>query len=102
MHCRIEAICSKAGVPAAIFSDNGTNFIGPRNEVIQLKLILAKRRNSVSQFVTNLGMMISPPHLRGLWEAGVKAVKLHLKKIMGKTLLSYELCLRYLFSLKLC
>ena len=46
---------ARRGVPAAIFSDNGTNFIGARNELIQLKLILAKRRNSVSQFATNLG-----------------------------------------------
>ena len=30
------------------------------------------------------------PHFGGLWEAGVKAVKLHLKKIMGNTILSYE------------
>ena len=36
--------------------------------------------------------MIPPraPHFRELWEAGVKAVKLHLKKIMGNTILSYE------------
>ena len=91
----LKRFVARRGVPAAIFSDNGTNFIGARNEVIQLKLILAKRRNSISQFATNLGTqwtMIPPraPHFGGLWEAGVKAVKLHLKKIMGNTILSYE------------
>ena len=91
----LKRFVARRGVPAAIFSDNGTNFIGARNELIQLKLILAKRRNSVSQFATNLGTqwtMIPPraPHFGGLWEAGVKAVKLHLKKIMGNTILSYE------------
>ena len=30
------------------------------------------------------------PHFKGLWEAGTKAVNLHLKKIMGNTILSYE------------
>ena len=91
----LKRFVARRGVPAAIFSDNGTNFIGARKELIQLKLILAKRRNSVSQFATNLGTqwtMIPPraPHFGGLWEAGVKAVKLHLKKIMGNTILSYE------------
>ena len=91
----LKRFVARRGVPAAIFSDNGTNFIGARNELIQLKLILAKRRTSVSQFATSLGTqwtMIPPraPHFGGLWEAGVKAVKLHLKKIMGNTILSYE------------
>ena len=36
--------------------------------------------------------MIPPraPYFGELWESGVKPVKLHLKKILGNTLLSYE------------
>ena len=91
----LKRFIARRGVPAAIISDNGTILFRARNELLHLKLILAKRRDSVSQFATNLGTqwnMIPPraPHFRELWEAGVKAVKLHLKKIMGNTILSYE------------
>ena len=94
----MKRFVASRGVPAAIYSDNGTNFIGARNELIQIKVILAKRRNSVPQFATNLATqwtMIPPlgrraPHFGGLWEAGVTAVKMHLKKIMGNAILSYE------------
>jgi len=30
------------------------------------------------------------PHLRGLWEAGVKSCKYHLKQAMGNTLYTFE------------
>jgi hypothetical protein len=30
------------------------------------------------------------PHMGGLWEAGVKSAKLHLKKCLGKTVLNFE------------
>ena len=32
----------------------------------------------------------SAPHFGGLWEAGVKATKFHLRRVMGEQLLTYE------------
>lgn len=52
----IKRFIARRGVPHAIFSDNGTNFIGARNEIIKLKLILGKRRSSISTFATNRGI----------------------------------------------
>ncbi|GFX09219.1 integrase catalytic domain-containing protein [Trichonephila clavipes] len=32
----------------------------------------------------------SPPHFGGLWEAGVKSLKYHLKRVIGNSILSHE------------
>ena len=100
----LKRFVARRGVPGKMFRDNGKNFFGAWKEVIQLKLILAKRRNSISQFATNLGtqwtMITRAPHFGGLWEAGVKAVKLHLKKIMGITILSYEVFLKLVIQIE--
>ncbi|XP_065361992.1 uncharacterized protein LOC135955567 [Calliphora vicina] len=78
---------SRRGCPVAIYSDNGTNFIGAskllkkeRQEFIkQLKSSVI----SASSFQNLTWHFIPPgaPHMGGLWEAGVKSFKAHLKKM---------------------
>ena len=40
------------------------------------------------------------PNFRGLWEAGVRSVKTHLKRILGDTSLTYEVFSTTLISKK--
>ena len=42
------------------------------------------------------------PNFGGLWEAGVKSVKSHLKKILGETSLTYEELSTTLISIEAC
>ena len=53
-------VLKQGRVPEHIFSDIRTNFVGTINELLKLKLILSKKRNSVSQFVADNGTL-------GIW-----------------------------------
>lgn len=79
-----------------IYSDNGTNFIGAWKE---LKLYQQDLKQEFETGVTNhlakygtTWHFIPPlsPHFGGLWEAGVKSMKHHLRRIVGETKLTYE------------
>ncbi|XP_073831520.1 uncharacterized protein [Musca autumnalis] len=77
---------SRRGCPACIYSDNGTNFV----EAVDLL-----KRDRIA-FVKNLQNSIlqnnfhQDPHMGGLWEAGVKSFKTHLKKSIPKMNFTFE------------
>lgn len=75
---------SRRGCPLHIYSDNGKNFVGASREIANDFLTTA-RSNVVSNFLhQNLSWHFIPPgapHMGGLWEAGVKSFKTHLKKV---------------------
>ena len=88
----IRRFISRRGCPARIFSDNGTNFIGSLNDLIKLKRILREKYGTdcLPQAVLDLGINWSTipakaSHFGGLWEAGVKSMKLLLFKTIGTT-----------------
>ena len=82
--------------PRRMYSDNGTNFVGSRNEIDALQAALAKKAaNSLPSHSAATGIdwvHIPPraPHFGGLWEAAVKSAKLHLKKVLGANVLTFE------------
>lgn len=78
--------------PHTIYCDNGTNFVGANNE---LGRMLRSAQNSVYEFANDEGIkfLFSPPYsptFGGIWEAGVKSAKFHLKRIMGNASLTFE------------
>ncbi|XP_033221170.1 uncharacterized protein LOC117175573 [Belonocnema kinseyi] len=80
-----------------IHSDNGTNFVGARNELKELGELLrnCEFQESVTDFLANVQItwhMIPPhaPNFGGLWESAVKSAKKHLKIVIGETRLKFE------------
>lgn len=87
---------SRRGTPRALFSDNGTAFVGASNIFSrdQANFLSQVKRNLLSHHVyqTIEWHFIPPgaPHMGGLWEAGVKSFKTHLKKITDAQNFTFE------------
>ncbi|KAG7305743.1 hypothetical protein JYU34_009868 [Plutella xylostella] len=88
----LNRFMARRGRPQTIYSDHGSNFIGGFNELSDLF------RNSLSDIPTILShdeidfKFIPPysPHFGGIWEAAVKSVKHHLRRVLALAHLTYE------------
>jgi len=52
-------------------------------------------QEEINNFITTEGVrwhFIPPdsPHFGGLWEAGIKSMKYHMRRVMGNTCISFE------------
>ncbi|XP_046810005.1 uncharacterized protein LOC124420591 [Lucilia cuprina] len=86
---------SRRGVCSTLTSDCGTNFIGADAELKRLFTQCSKEYSKLSTILANDGTQWkfnppSAPHFGGKWEASVKSVKFHLRRIIGDTALTYE------------
>ncbi|CAH2106769.1 unnamed protein product [Euphydryas editha] len=83
---------SRRGRPQVIYCDNGTNFVGAKNE---LGRVIQASRQSVSDYASaeKIKFIFSPayaPHFGGIWEAGIKSAKSHLKRVASNASLTFE------------
>jgi hypothetical protein len=85
---------ARRGASSHLYSDCGTNFGGADNELKEM-LLGSQHNEALGHFLLEKGTTWSfnppsAPHQGGLWEAGVKSVKFHLKRVIGNTVLSFE------------
>ena len=93
----LTRFCCRRGLPLTIHSDNGSNFIGARNELAELYSLIDEKetQNAIQSYlftqkVTWETIPVRAPHFGGLWEAAVKAAKYHLKRVLGHQKLTYD------------
>ncbi|XP_038106900.1 uncharacterized protein LOC119766430 [Culex quinquefasciatus] len=93
----LRRFASRRGCPKTMHSDNGTNFVGAKTELHELWQMFQNEcaTKKITSYCVEKGIewsFIPPrsPHFGGIWEAGVKQVKHHLKRIVGERKLSYE------------
>ncbi|XP_066595391.1 uncharacterized protein [Prorops nasuta] len=93
----VKSFISRRGLCRHIYSDNGSNFVGPKNELAELGFLLTETTHvheiwrSLSNELINWTFI--PPHapnFGGLWERAVKSVKSQLKVMIGRVNLTFE------------
>lgn len=88
----LRRFIARRGKPSIIFCDNGSNFVGASNE---LNNFIKNNQEYVARFGTeeHIKFKFSPaysPNFGGLFEAGVKSAKHHVRRILGDKHLTYE------------
>ncbi|XP_036346881.1 uncharacterized protein LOC118756189 [Rhagoletis pomonella] len=92
----LDRFTGRRGLCRHLYSDNGTNFVGADNA---LKVAYSRLMSDVETVIApklatqSIQWHFNPPHspnFGGLWEANVKSVKHHLKRVAVNTRLTYE------------
>ena len=93
----LKRFVSRRGCPSIIHSDNGSNFVGARNQLKEVYTFLKSEDtdSSVHQHLlkhrtTWDNIPERAPHFGGLWESAVKSMKFHLRRVIGTQILTYE------------
>ncbi|XP_024879228.1 uncharacterized protein LOC112459393 [Temnothorax curvispinosus] len=77
-----------------MYSDNRTTFVGADRALQQAYKAALQDPNflnlTASDNVTWNFLPPSAPHFGGLWEAGVRSVKIHLRRVLGPHMLTFE------------
>ncbi|XP_011686429.1 PREDICTED: uncharacterized protein LOC105449126 [Wasmannia auropunctata] len=98
---------SRRGLCEVMYSDCGTNFIGAEAE---LRRLFAASGHEAQRICTALAEERvqwrfnppSAPHFGGLWEAAMKSLKHHLRRVIGDSKLTYEEMSTFLSQTEAC
>ncbi|XP_054279078.1 uncharacterized protein LOC128997464 [Macrosteles quadrilineatus] len=100
---------SRRGICNNIYSDNGTNYVGASRELKELRELFKtqehQRRVIEETSIHKITWHFIPPkspHFGGLWEAGVKSMKHHLKRVVGNVSLTHEATYTVLTLIEAC
>ena len=93
----LKRFVARRGCPTTIHSDNGSNFIGARNQLRELYNFLQSEdtdstihQHLLKHRITWDNIPERAPHFGGLWESAVKTMKYHLKRVVDSQILTYE------------
>ncbi|XP_058817128.1 uncharacterized protein LOC131680430 [Topomyia yanbarensis] len=93
----LQRFISRRGKCAKLFSDNGLNFVGSKNKLREMYDMFQSQlfKHKLDDFCSKTAIewhLIPPsaPHFGGLWEAGVRSAKYHLKRITGTANMNFE------------
>lgn len=102
----LRRFMARRGPVSHIYSDNATNFVGAANFLYK-EVLEITQSDEFQNTTANIGTQwhfISPssPHFGGIWEAGVKSMKHHLRRVIGEQTLTYEEMTTFLHQTEAC
>lgn len=91
----LKRFFARRGKCQKLFTDNAKTFVGANKELKRLHNIVKYPDEILATYLSSEGIdwnFIPPraPNFGGLWEAGVKSFKHHLKRVVGETRLTLE------------
>ena len=93
----LDRFIDRRGLPLHLYSDNGPNYTGARNQLSKFYGMIASSefQNAIQSYSFNYqitwhNIPQRAPHFGGLWEAAVKAAKYHLKRVVGRSIFTFE------------
>ncbi|GFV34687.1 integrase catalytic domain-containing protein [Trichonephila clavipes] len=91
----LKRFFSSRGKCAKLYSDNGKTFVGANKELTRFLKLSEDSDDNLAGFLSAEGIewkFIPPraPSFGGLWEASVKSIKYHLKRVVSGSNLTYE------------
>jgi len=93
----LKRFIATRGKPSQMWSDNATNFVGAKNELLELKTLMLSDSHlkAVQQFclADDIDWKFIPPrspHFGGLWEAAVKLAKHHFYRSVCRSVLHFD------------
>ncbi|KMQ85252.1 hypothetical protein RF55_16302 [Lasius niger] len=89
-----DRFCARRGISSIIYSDNATNFQGAQRELADVWKLASTDPNVLNNLAEKgiKWKFIPPasPHFGGLWEACVRSLKYHLKRVIEAHTLTFE------------
>ncbi|XP_032682074.1 uncharacterized protein LOC116849241 [Odontomachus brunneus] len=103
----LHRFAARRGTPSTLWSDQGTTFLGASLELRTNLSDVLRQGGPVAQALVNDGtewkfIPPSAPHFGGLWEAKVRSVKHHLRRVIGDRPLSFEEFSTWLARVEAC
>lgn len=93
----LDRFVNRRGLVERLRSDNAANFLGSSKELRHLHQLLKDETNQgkIAEFLLSkdIEALFNPhrvPNFGGLWEAGIKSVKTHLKRVLQSAILTFE------------
>ena len=105
----LRRFIARRGRPTLVWSDHGTNFVGAAREIKELFQFLREQetQGAISNFLSgqSIEWRFIPqhaPHFGGLWEAAVKSMKTHMRRVLGCVRFTYEELSTVLVQVEAC
>ena len=105
----LRCFIARRGKPTKIWSDHGTNFVGASREIKEVTLFMQDQvaQGVISDFCSTQAIEWNfiperAPHFGGVWEAAVRSLKYHIKRIIAEKKLTFEEFTTVLTQIEAC